>query len=149
MSKPSISSCIEWASSTGFDDPSRAISDSSAIGSTPARPQVAQATACPGAWTVPRPAAPVSSEWCAKAGGVPPSAFMIWICVAVLVTWSAPRTMCVTPMSMSSTDEAKVYRTCPSARISTGSDTTAASIEIGPMIPSGHSIRSWSSRKRQ
>src|SRR6056297_1103902 len=28
---------------------------------------------------------------------------MIWICVAVLVTWSEPRTKCVTPISMSST----------------------------------------------
>jgi hypothetical protein len=43
-----------------------------------------------------------------EGGGVPPSARMIWICVAVFVTWSAPRTMWVTPMSMSSTTEAKV-----------------------------------------
>jgi hypothetical protein len=95
------------------------------------------------------PPALVSSEWWANRGGVPPSALMIWVCVAVLVTWSAPRTMSVTPMSMSSTTEAKVYSTCPSPRISTGSDTLAESIEVGPLIPSTHSIRSRSSRKRQ
>ena len=32
----------------------------------------------------------------------------VWIWVAVLVTWSAPRTMCVTSMSTSSTEEANV-----------------------------------------
>ena len=80
---------------------------------------------------------------------MPPIASMIWIWVAVFVTWSAPRTIWVTPISTSSTEEAKVYSTCPSARISTGSEMDPASIDTGPMIPSCHSIRVWFSRKRQ
>jgi len=51
-------------------------------------------------------------------------------------------------MSMSSTELAKVYKICPSARISTGSETEAASIEIGPRMPSGHSMRFWFSWNR-
>ena len=66
---------------------------------------------------------------------------MIWIWVAVLVTWSDPRTTLVTPISVSSTTEAMVYNTCPSPRISTGSLTLAASMEMSPRMPSVHSIR--------
>ena len=74
---------------------------------------------------------------------------MIWICVAVFVTWSDPRTTWLTPISTSSTTEARVYSTCPSARISTGSDTLAASMDSGPRMPSSQAMRSRSSRKRQ
>ena len=95
-------------SSTGSEDPSRAISDNSAIGCTPAARR-SRSDRVPRRFDSASPCGPVSSEWWAKAGGVPPSALMIWICVAVLVTWSDPRTTLVTPISTSSTTDANVY----------------------------------------
>ena len=106
-SKPAIRSSIEAATSTGLDEPRRAIRDKSAMGSTP-RSRRSRKASTPRRFDSSSPCGPVRSEWWAKAGGVPPMACMIWICVAVFVTWSAPRTMFVTPMSMSSTEEAKV-----------------------------------------
>ena len=107
MSNPSVSVARSVRSSTGCDEPSRAISDSSAIGSIPAARR-SRSASVPSRFDNASPCGPVSSEWCAKAGWECPSAAMIWICVAVLVTWSEPRTTWVMPKSMSSTTEAIV-----------------------------------------
>ena len=73
MSKPAISSSMLARSSTGSDDPSRAISDSNAMGSMPwARRSLIDRA--PRRLDSASPCGPVSSEWCAKPGTVPPSA---------------------------------------------------------------------------
>ena len=88
-------------------EPSRAISDSSAIGLDPLRAQVAQAERAQPLGQ--RLALRAGQQGMMREGGtVPPSASMIWIWVAVLVTWSEPRTTWVTPISVSSTTEASV-----------------------------------------
>jgi hypothetical protein len=107
MSKPATSSSTEPRSSTGSDEPSRAIRLRSAIGSTPCARR-SRSDSVPRRFDSASPCGPVRSEWCAKRGTAPPSASMIWICVAVLVTWSEPRTTSVIPISVSSTTEARV-----------------------------------------
>ena len=49
------------------------------------------------------PSVPTSNASCANRGGCAPSAVNIWICTAVLETWSSPRSTSLTPISMSST----------------------------------------------
>ena len=65
MSKPSIRSCIDVASSTGFDDPSRAISDKQRHRLHP-RARRSRRMSVPRRLDNSSPFGPVSSEWCAE-----------------------------------------------------------------------------------